>query len=208
MCRTLPDFNWHARVARSLSDSWASCCAKLLTDRQTNNDDYTSSLAELMSIYASGWSVAVSTSRFHCTLVLLEHAAMQDVYKPMLDGLGSQWNSLPPALSLNTFRQKLKTHFFWQRLTSFGDMWRFCDFGAVTQVPRLAYLLKVLITALGIVKGQIPLRSPGRRQVRGWSQTCSERAGIWPITSSELTRASRSATDLRPASDLSATRIA
>ena len=25
MCRTLPDFNWHARVARSLSDSWASC---------------------------------------------------------------------------------------------------------------------------------------------------------------------------------------
>ena len=26
MCRTLPDFNWHARVARSLSDSWASCC--------------------------------------------------------------------------------------------------------------------------------------------------------------------------------------
>jgi len=23
--RTLPDFNWHARVARSLSDSWASC---------------------------------------------------------------------------------------------------------------------------------------------------------------------------------------
>jgi len=25
LCRTLPDFNWHARVARSLSDSWASC---------------------------------------------------------------------------------------------------------------------------------------------------------------------------------------
>jgi len=23
-------------------------------------------------------------------------------------------------------------------------------------------------------KGQIPLRYPGRRQVRGWSQTCSE----------------------------------
>ena len=28
MCRTLPDFNWHARVARSLSDSWASCQVK------------------------------------------------------------------------------------------------------------------------------------------------------------------------------------
>jgi len=25
LCRTLPDFNWHARVARSLSDSWVSC---------------------------------------------------------------------------------------------------------------------------------------------------------------------------------------
>ena len=28
MCRTLPDFNWHARVARSLSDSWASCSTR------------------------------------------------------------------------------------------------------------------------------------------------------------------------------------
>ena len=26
LCSTLQDFNWHARVARSLSDSWASCC--------------------------------------------------------------------------------------------------------------------------------------------------------------------------------------
>jgi len=33
-------------------------------------------------------------------------------------------------------------------------------------------------------------------------------AGIWPITSSELARASKSATGLRPASDLSATRTA
>jgi len=29
LCRTLPDFNWHARVARSLSDSWAYCMMKL-----------------------------------------------------------------------------------------------------------------------------------------------------------------------------------
>ena len=29
LCRTLPDFNWHARVARSLSDSWASCIDEL-----------------------------------------------------------------------------------------------------------------------------------------------------------------------------------
>ena len=35
-----------------------------------------------------------------------------------------------------------------------------------------------------------------------------QRAGIWPITSSELARASRSVTGLRPASDLSTTRIA
>ena len=50
-----------------------------------------------------------------------------------------------------------------------------------------------------------------------WSQTGPrlvadvQRAGIWPIIqlgSSELAHASRSATGLRPASDLSATRIA
>jgi len=29
LCRTLPDFNWHARVARSLSDSWVSCLGLL-----------------------------------------------------------------------------------------------------------------------------------------------------------------------------------
>jgi len=46
-----------------------------------------------------------------------------------------------------------------------------------------------------------------------WSQTGPrlvadlQRAGIWPITISELARASRSATGVRPASDLSATRI-
>jgi len=33
LCRTLPDFNWHARVARSLSDSWASCYIMKLCSR-------------------------------------------------------------------------------------------------------------------------------------------------------------------------------
>ena len=56
-------------------------------------------------------------------------------------------------------------------------------------------------------KSQIPLRCPGCRQVRSWSQTCSElEFGL--SSSSELARASRSATGLRPASDLSATRMA
>ena len=35
-----------------------------------------------------------------------------------------------------------------------------------------------------IGKGQIPLRYPGRRQVRGWSQTCSELE--FGLSSSEL----------------------
>jgi len=33
-------------------------------------------------------------------------------------------------------------------------------------------------------KGQIPLRYPGRRQVRGWSETCSELE--FGLSSSEL----------------------
>jgi len=57
-----------------------------------------------------------------------------------------------------------------------------------------------------IVKRQIPLRYPGRRQVPGWSQTCSELE--FGLSSNSLARASRSVTDLGPAWDLSVTRIA
>jgi len=44
-----------------------------------------------------------------------------------------------------------------------------------------------LIEVFLSIKGQIPLRYPGRRQVRSWSQTGPslvadlQRAGIWPI---------------------------
>jgi len=48
-------------------------------------------------------------------------------------------------------------------------------------------------------KGQILLRYPGRRQVRGWSQTCSELE--FGLSSSELARASRSATSFGPVCD-------
>jgi len=63
-------------------------------------------------------------------------------------------------------------------------------------------------------KGQIPLGYPGRRQVRSWTPTGPrlvadlQRAGIWHITPHLALLASRSATGLQPASDLSPTRIA
>ena len=47
-----------------------------------------------------------------------------------------------------------------------------------------------LKTSTWISSGQIPLRYPGRRQVRGWSQTCSE------LEFGLHERASRSATSL------------
>jgi len=53
-------------------------------------------------------------------------------------------------------------------------------------------------------KGQIPLRYPGRRQVRGWSQTYSDlEFGLSSssLAASELARASRSATSLGPVCD-------
>jgi len=58
---------------------------------------------------------------------------------------------------------------------------------------RMASILKNLNSH----KGQIPLRSPGHRQVRSWSQTCSQlEFGIFGLSSSSLARASRSATSL------------
>jgi len=70
---------------------------------------------------------------------------------------------------------------------------------------RGIYLLTTVSLEVLHGKSQIPLRYPGRRQVQGWSQTCSElkfglSRTIW-LASSELA-------GLRPALDLSATRIA
>jgi len=46
--------------------------------------------------------------------------------------------------------------------------------GAVATTSCRHLVLGCSQTTDGTVKGQIPLRYPGRRQVRGWSQTCSE----------------------------------